>query len=269
MQLETRYEKAGYYVAGVNVDNSRVHLNRVTRVNDRDYVQAQEDTIVCNMDVGADEMDGIGWYASTEKERVYFVQTDSEIKNGRNLHVVTPKRLNVEETERLELKSVYEISDMRFYAYGGGSLLGVTTNFSDAIQKAYDRMGIVTDNNGRILWNRVNRSSTASVRDLGNTISAVDRHRYEFDASRNFSDGVMLLDARGCTMMQMLYFLGQNIPVIAYTGEEEYLVLTGFDQYNVSVYNPVTGENFKAGLNDSTAYFEARGNDFVCALLPQ
>jgi hypothetical protein len=269
MQLETRYEKNGYYVAGVNVDDSRIHLKRVTRVNDRDYVQAQEDTIVCNMDLGADGKDGIGWYASSDKERVYFVQTDSEIRSGRNLHIVTPKRLNVEMTERIELRAVYEISDMRFYAYGGGSLLGVTTSFSDALQKAYDRMGIVTDVNGRILWNRVNRNSMASVRDLGNGISAVDRHQNEFESSRSFSDGVLLLDARGCTMMQMLYFLGQNVPVIAYTGEDEYLVLTGFDQYNVSIFDPITGENFKAGLNDSTAYFEARGNDFVCALLPQ
>jgi hypothetical protein len=221
------------------------------------------------MDLGADGKDGIGWYASSDKERVYFVQTDSEIRSGRNLHIVTPKRLNVEMTERIELRAVYEISDMRFYAYGGGSLLGVTTSFSDALQKAYDRMGIVTDVNGRILWNRVNRNSMASVRDLGNGISAVDRHQNEFESSRSFSDGVLLLDARGCTMMQMLYFLGQNVPVIAYTGEDEYLVLTGFDQYNVSIFDPITGENFKAGLNDSTAYFEARGNDFVCALLPQ
>jgi hypothetical protein len=269
MQVETRYEKPGYYVAGVNVDDSRVHLSRVTRTNGQDYAQAQEDTIVCNQDVGAGALDGIGWYASSDKERVYFVQTDSEIRSGRNLRVVTPKRLNVDDTDRLELSAVYQITEMEFFAYGGGRLLGVTTHFTDALQMAYNRMGFVTDRNGRILWNRVNRNSVGSVRDLGNAIAALERHRDEFDSSRSFSDGVILLDARGCSLMQMLYFAGQNVPVIAYTGEGEYLVLVGFDQYNASMYNPATGETFKVGLNDSTAFFESRGNDFICALLPQ
>lgn len=67
-------------------------------------------------------------------------------------------------------------------------------------------------------------------------------------------------------MMQVLYFVDQGIPVLAYTGEEEYLLLCGYDQYNVTVYNPVTRETMKVGLNDGTEYFRLRGNDFVCAI---
>lgn len=67
-------------------------------------------------------------------------------------------------------------------------------------------------------------------------------------------------------MMQLLYFIDQGIPIMGYTGEGEYLVLCGFDQYNVTVYNPVTRETYKAGLNDSTEYFRLRGNDFLCAV---
>ena len=77
---------------------------------------------------------------------------------------------------------------------------------------------------------------------------------------------MVLLDARGCTMMQVLYFVGQGVPVLAYTGEGSYLVLSGFDQYNVTVYDPATGHSEKVGLNDSTEFFRQRGNDFVCAL---
>ena len=66
--------------------------------------------------------------------------------------------------------------------------------------------------------------------------------------------------------MQMLYFIDQGIPLAAYTGEGQYLILCGFDQYNVTVYNPQTGELYKAGLNDSTEFFRVRGNDFICAV---
>ena len=67
-------------------------------------------------------------------------------------------------------------------------------------------------------------------------------------------------------MAQMLYFVDQGIPVIGYTGEGSYLLLCGFDPYNVSVYDSATREISKVGLNDSTEYFRLRGNDFVCGV---
>ena len=48
--------------------------------------------------------------------------------------------------------------------------------------------------------------------------------------------------------------------------EGQYLILCGFDQYNVTVFDPQSGELYKAGLNDSTEYFRVRGNDFICAV---
>ncbi len=44
------------------------------------YADSPEDTIVCNADLGNGKLDGIGWFASPEKERVYFVQLEEEIK---------------------------------------------------------------------------------------------------------------------------------------------------------------------------------------------
>ena len=42
-------------------------------------------------------------------------------------------------------------------------------------------------------------------------IHILERHLEGFTASRNFNDGWMLLDARGCSMMQLLYFTNQRI----------------------------------------------------------
>lgn len=164
------------------------------------------------------------------------------------------------------LQSNFQLQGMQFYAYGGGRLLGVTARFSEALKLAYDRMGIVTDQNHQILWSRVNRGTSRTIRDAAGAFAPVERYLEGFTASRNFNDGWMLLDARGCSMMQLLYFIDQGIPIMGYTGEGEYLVLCGFDQYNVTVYNPATRETYKAGLNDSTEYFRLRGNDFLCAV---
>ncbi|MCD8223154.1 MAG: hypothetical protein LUD07_13405 [Clostridiales bacterium] len=266
MQVETRYEKAGYYVAGVEVDESRIHLHRVTRSYGGGYTGAQEDTIVCNMDVGAGDMEGIGWYASQDKGKVYFVQLDQEISGTRNIRVSSPGRLVSGGSDRLELTSVYDLAGMCFYAYGNGRLTGVTTSFSEALSLAYERMGFVTDQNENVLWDRVDRPDAASVSNVDAAIALMEKHLEDFTESRSFSDGVVLLDARDCSMQQLLYFIGKGMPVLGYTQEGAYVVLSGYDAYNVTVYQPSGGTSFKAGINDSTEYFRRLGNDFICAV---
>lgn len=266
MQVETRYEKDGYYVDKVSVEESRIHLNRMTKAKEHSYVAAQEDTIVCNVEVGPGRLEGIGWFASQERGRVYFVQLSQEIRGGRGIRAGAPKKIGTDSSGILELKSNSQLQEVRFCAYGGGQLLGITSELSQAISLAYERMGIVTDLNHRILWGRVNRSTAKDIRDPLAVFATMERHLDSFSSSRNYNDGIALLDARGCTMQQMLYFVDQGFPVIGYTNEGSYLLLCGFDQYNVTVYDPSTRETYKAGLNDSTEYFRTKGNDFVCAV---
>lgn len=266
MQVETRYEKEGYYVDRVAVEESRIHLNRMAKTGEHTYVAAQEDTIVCNVDVGPGRLEGIGWFASQERGRLYFVQLSQDIRGGRGIRAGAPKKIGTDSSGILELKSNSQLQEVRFFAYGGGRLLGISSELSQAISLAYERMGIVTDSNHQILWGRVNRSTARDIRDPLTVFAAMERHLDSFSSSRNYNDGISLLDARGCTMSEMLYFVDQGFPVIGYTGRGSYLLLCGFDQYNVTIYDPSTRETYKAGLNDSTEYFRTKGNDFVCAV---
>ena len=269
MQVETRYEKEGYYISDVTVEDSRVHLKRVTKLSANSYVDALEDTIVCNVDMGPGKLDGIGWYASQDKGKLYFVQVGNEIRNSRSVRVATPKRIGYDASGTLELKSNYQLQGMMFYAYGGGRLLGSSTEFTEAVQSAYDRMGIVVDQNQRILWSRVNRENLKNIKDPATAYAPLQRHMDGFTSSRSFSDGVTLLDARGCSMQQVLYFIDCGIPVLAYSGEGSWMLLCGYDQYNVTVYHPDTRETQKVGLNDGTEFFRTHGNDFLCAILEE
>lgn len=266
MEVETRYEKSGIFISGVSVEESRIHLSQVSKLSEQSYSASQEDTIVCNVAVGPGKLDGIGWYASQDKGKLYFVQVDNEIRSGRNVRVSTPGRVSYDKSETLELRSNYQLEGMEFYAYGCGRLLGVSLDFTEALQLAYDRMGIVVGPNQEILWSRINREPIRHIKEPMTAFEPLSRHLEGLSSSRRYSDGVTVLDARGCSMMQVLYFVDQGIPVLAFTGEGEYLLLCGFDQYNVTMYNPATRETMKVGLNDGTEYFRLRGNDFVCAV---
>ncbi|MGN0159447.1 MAG: hypothetical protein ACI39W_10010 [Brotaphodocola sp.] len=265
MREETSYEKYGYLISDVRVEESRIHLNRVVQSGGQ-FAPAQEDTIVCNADLGSGTREGIGWYASGEKGRVYFIQLDHEIKTSRNILLAVPKKVSYDYTDTLELQSYAEVQNMQFYAYGSGKLLGVTDDFARAVQMAYDRMGIVTDASHHILWGRVNRGSVRNLRDPQTTLGILLTQLENGGPDQVTEDGMAVLDARGCSMTQMLYFIDKGVPVIGYTGEGTWLMLCGFDQHNVTVYDPVSGETYKAGLNDSTEFFRQRGNDFICGV---
>ncbi len=266
MAVETRYENSGSYIADVSVEESRIHLSRVARLGDQQFVVNEQDTIVCNVGLGPDSLAGIGWYASQEKGKLYFVQVDTDIRSNRDVKISSPKRVSYDSSAVLELKSQDQVQDVRFYAYGGGHLLGRSGDFKTVLDLAYDSMGVVTDQDHNLLWSRVNRGTTRNIRDVTNAAAPLYRHLEEFNGSKSFSDGITMLDARGCTMMQVLYFVDQGIPVVAYTEEGSYLLLVGFDQYNVTVYDPNTRETSKVGLNDGTEFLRLRGNDFVCVI---
>ena len=156
-----------------------------------------------------------------------------------------------------------------FYAYGGGRYLGSSRRFTDALALAYDKMGVVTDKNQEIVWNRVNRPPSRNMKEPLKTGAAFIRNLEGFQSDSFYGEGVLMLDARGCTLNQVLYFIGHGCPVAAYNLQGGYVLLSGYDSYNVTVYNPVSGESQKMGLNDASAYFAGQGNDFVCGVFTE
>lgn len=266
LKLQTRYEKEGYYISNVEVEEARVHMDRYRKDGEHSYTYVDKDTIVCNTPAEESYMEGVGWFASEIRRKLYFVQLDSEVSSSRNVGVSAAKRITYDSSETLLLKSAVSKSGMNFYAYGQGRLLGVYGDFSEAVERAYDEMGLVTDTAQRILWNRVDRGGSIQIRDTQRAAYEIIRNLGNFQGNTETDTGVMLLDARGLSLSQVLYFIGQGYPVLAYTEYGSYVLLNGFDQYNVSIFYPDTEESAKMGLNDGGAYFADRKNDFICAV---
>ena len=76
----------------------------------------------------------------------------------------------------------------------------------------------------------------------------------------------MTFDASGCSVNQVLYFIDKGIPAVAVMPGDTYLLLYGYDQYNVNIYDPATQETYKMGLGDANAYFTGAHNGFLCGL---
>lgn len=262
----TRYEKEGFYISSVSVEESRIHLERLARVSDTSYTKVDSDTIVCNVELADTSKEKIGWYVSQDKEKIYFVQLLSEVKGGEDVKLSSPQKVSYDQSLDLELTANTPFSGMTFYAYGNGRLKGTTQDFVKAVNMAYEDMGLVTDQDQNILWNRTNRGNVKNIREIQNTAAPILQRLDGFTGSEAFEDNLIMLDAKGLELNQILYFVDQGLPVVAYTGEGSYILITGFDQFNVTLYQPETGETWKMGLNDASAYFQNLQNDFICSI---
>ena len=268
MNIESEYRKDGIYISDVVTEDGRIHLKRLVKLGDNQYSYQDEDTIVCNEKVETDPLEGIGWYASSEMGRMYFVQMDSDQKAS-SVKSERPKAFSYENTGTLELAGKAasgEKGEVIFYAYGGGHFLGASRQFAEAVNLAYDKMGFVTDERGHLVWDRINRQPIRNLKDPSGASGAVMSHLDGFTRSTLYEDGIMVIDATGCTLNQVLYFIDKGIPAAAYREDGSYVLLSGYDTYNVTIYDPAVQENVKMGLGDAAAHFGSQHNRFLCGL---
>lgn len=267
MQMESEYKKDGIYISDVVAEDGRIHLKRLVCLGDNQYTYQDEDTIVCNQKVGQDAMAGIGYFASQDMGRVYYVKTDHDM-DGNKVKLSAPKAFSYEYTSTLDVSAdggAGTNTGMVFYAYGGGHFLGSSRSFQTAVSMAYGQMGFVTDRDQHIVWNRVNKGSGRTIKSPMDAAGKVTKYLDSFTGSGIYGDGLILIDAGGCTLNQVLYFVDRGIPVVAYVENGQYVLISGYDQYNVTLYKPESQQTWKMGLNDATEYFKNLQNDFMCA----
>lgn len=262
-EVAAHYEKEGLYLTDIQVEGSRIHMLRSTKNADGSYAKRDEDTLINNEEQAAEESQGIGWYNSEEMGRLYYVALPTEIAEGKSLSYQAPRRVEKEHNSDLVLKSNGKEGVKSFYAYSGGRLLGKYTKFSDAVQTAYEHMGIVTDERQTVLWMRGNRSSARTIRSPKEVWLEFASYVENFSGNISYEDGWMLLDGRDCTLEQMLFYVDKGYPVPVGTGSGSYSLIVGYDSSSVQIYEPDSEQTNRLSMEAAEAYFESCGNNYI------
>ena len=180
---------------------------------------------------------------------------------------------------------------MAFHAYGRGDMLGVHGEIRNAIVQAYDKMGVVTDHKGQVVWERGNRK-TRSVLELANGTESLEANtsleaglRILLEQEGVYNDVAALLETgkspyqilkqysqkqpenfTGCNLSSVLYYVSEGNYVLAMTDANSAELIVGYDAQNIYVLNPLTGQMHKEGQKDAAAKYEACGNVFFSFL---
>ena len=76
-------------------------------------------------------------------------------------------------------------------------------------------------------------------------------------------EDVQVLDLAGCSLDSMLYYLNQDLPVMVLLKSGEAVLVTGFNDSQVVIMEPTTGQLYKKSMSESSKWFEENGNYFI------
>lgn len=254
------YEPGNAYVLSVEQSENMLVLSRVTRT-EIGYEETTEDHIVST---NTDEEVATG--TTTQDSSVKG--SEVILRLGTTLRDTTVQTVNA---KLLTDGAASEISiptnknrEKLYYVYAGGSLESVWTTAAEAIRRADEKVGVVINDEKEFVWERGNRAETAKI-SVDKIPQAIQNGVMNLDTLES-QLGKVVIDLTGCTLEQVLYFVGNRHPVLAWTGTET-VIITGYDDYgNLILLKPGETETYFYGPEDSKTMFEAAGNQFMTYL---
>lgn len=279
------YGQDGIYIVDCAIEGNQITLSRIQRSENGSYQEILNDQIMNNVE----EEPGQNKVVTADidiYERYVQIQTKTTI-DTKTIKVLNPKEVVFEGGRELTLDAVSEVS--RYYVYNAYGVQGIYSAPGKAVKEAYDSSGVVTSDRGITVWlkgNRVSRNQIMaikeeSVTDQKNSLTVcldnILRHagitrNTEYDLAQGKTaiqileenmTGVQVLDLSGCSLDAVLYYVNQDIPVLAILEDGEAVLVTGFNEFNVVIMEPSTGKLYKKGMNDATTWFAENGNHFI------
>ena len=285
-ELLMTYEKEGYYVTGCEMSGNQIILSRVERDAQGDYVTAEDDQIVSSQ-TEAKRANTIITVPTENDDRLTEIQLRSGIKTGQ-LKVLTPGEVLYEGSRQVDLPPSQETVEL-YYVYSPDGEVTFAATPREAIERAEESSGSVTARGGFYIWRAERLHTSNQIMAIEGTAADEERSNLEVcldviltyeGVTRNTGylleqgktvaeilqenlENVQVLELTGCSLENILYYPDREIPVLALLEDGNAVLITGFNERNVVLMDPQTGQVSRMGLNDASAWFEENGNMFV------
>lgn len=279
------YRQENIYVTDCIIESNQITLERVQRDDAGNYKDIVSDHIMNNVETEEYKYKIVAPSIDIY-ERYVQIQT-REVIDSKTLQILTPKEVVFEGGRELALEA--ESQALKYYVYGAYGVEGIYTSPAKAVELANEISGVVVNQDGHQVWrkgNRVARNQIMAITEQKvteeknslavclDTMLAYEGIVRNSDYLLNQGQSVMeileenlenaqILDLAGCEMDTVLYYVNQDIPVLALLDNGEAVLITGFNEFNVVIMNPTDGTLAKKGMNDSAEWFIENGNNFV------
>ena len=260
------YQVDGIYIRDAWVADNMITMERAVK-NENGYKNTTQDSITNNEEKKEKE---IQLEKISSKSKGFQMRlTDENRIADRNPKLLKPKQMLFERAvmidfEKAELEGSY-------YVYGLGKLQGIYDKAGIAIGKADTVRGVVVTSNQTKMWERGNRMLSYQIEDISplavnpgeSSLSACLRQMFSYEQQNvnvqaELSKGKSVLDLlgeysggeavdlTGCTLEQLCYLVGKGTPVLAMTGMDRAILLTGYSEDSFTYIDPSSGKKVTA-----------------------
>lgn len=257
------YEKENIYITDIEIADNMIMLSRAKKTesgfeavsadryinsNFEDNTSAELSTIVTDL-------------KKTELvlDFAYTITSSNKLRTG------YPKEVTFGGMEGLAVNETSAEAG-KYYVYARGRMYGRYHDAGDALRIANDMYGIVVDSHGTFVWGRILRDNVSYIDNIilkgdndntltkalktmmyysGEDISGIESDM-AIDDVRLLTKEKNFLDFSGGELLNSVYYIANNSPVITKIGKE-YVILTGYEGTLTSidrftVLNVTTGE---------------------------
>ena len=280
------YSEPDLFVMETEFADGLINLKRASYNEKSDrYEEVADDQIVRTQDDVTPE-NHIVRVVTESLETVVQISMKTELADD-EIIFLTPRETVTEGSN--ELSGLNEDATINYYVYG---LRGYTSGYveaSNAVNEAYEQSGIVIDTSGDYVWYKTTRSGknqimaitepdkTEPEESLASCIDCMLRYEGVTTNSRillaqgqnayqiisGFLDNMNVLNLAGCNLNAVLYYVNLDIPVLAINNDGTSYLITGFNDSQIVLYDPVAGELRKESITDMDNEFRASGYHFI------
>ena len=281
------YYKENVYVVDSTIEENQITLSRVVWDEESEnYEPTTNDQIMSTEQLKAGS-NRISYVITENYEKICEIVVKNEI-DRKGLKHLSPKEVLFEGNRVIGINGS-STDESRYYVYGKNGVEGVYVNSGKAVDLAYRMSGVVVDDDGQYIWRRVTRSTRNQIMAITedemsetrsslavcldtilkfegvsrNTERLLGRGESVFSILGSDLQEYTILDLTGCSLDAVLYYVNQDIPVLALLDDGSAVLIVGFNELNIVVMDPTTGTLYKKGMNDSTEWLNENGNRFI------
>ncbi|MBR3508623.1 MAG: hypothetical protein IKO03_07660 [Lachnospiraceae bacterium] len=281
-----KYAQDGIYVTDVTVEENQIILDRVTRNEDGSFHATTQDQVTKTQQVKAGK-NQISIVEIDTYETYVQIKVKSKI-DPKKVQLLTPKEVIQEGVDELVMDAKSPVK--RYFVNGPKGLDGSYVSVSNAVNRADEISGSVLNEAGEVLWRKGDRSSRNQImaihepektedaaesqavcldvmlRQKGISVdsaSLLAQGKYPAQILKESLTNAEVLDLSETSLEAVLYYVSRDIPVMALLGTEEAVLITGYNESQVVIFQPSTGKLYKRGMSDAAKWFEEGGNSFL------
>ncbi len=280
------YSEVDLYVMDCEFGDDLISLTRARRDDKTGrYEYVDSDQIVRTTETEA-RTNNLVRVVTEPLETIVQISMKAELP-PEDIMILTPRETVTEGVREMSVDR--ESRPDQYYVYGVTGYMSSYVEAAGAINYAYANSGIVLDASGQYVWYKNTRSGRNQIMaitepeqvDAGESMAAcidamlgfegittnsrilLNQGQNAYQILEQYMAEHQVLNLTGCSLDAVLYYVNMDIPVLAIMEDYSAVLITGFNESQIVVYDPTAGELHKEGITEMDNAFRSNGYRFI------